>query len=602
MLNEQSLSGATNRRDDHQHDKRILGYVVQCDGARAVLAAVADASASETTGIWTVGRLISINLGSTRTVGLVYGIDKHTREWTADDENAIQVSVELVGEVRDGEPGKKPTFDRGITKYPHIGAIAHHIRSRDLTAVYDLAGRRAMKIGSLSQETSIDANIAIDDALTRHFAVVGTTGVGKSTAVSLLVRKAVEVREDLRVLIMDPHNEFSATFGSNAHCINSATLDLPFWLFKLEEFAEVLFRGRESVPEEIDILRDLIPIAKNAYRNPVGGPSVRRGTSGLTADTPVPYRMVDLIKLVDERMGLLDSKHDRPVYRTLRVRIESALIDPRYKFMFGSRLVEDTIHETVGSIFRIPDFGKRITCFEMAGLPSEVVNSVCSVLARMAFDIALHSAGKFKLLVMCEEAHRYMPADPKLGFAPTRYALSRIAKEGRKYGCYLGVITQRPGELDPTILSQCSTVFAMRLANEQDQAIIRSAIADSSASSLAFLSSMGQREAIVFGEGVATTMRMKFETLPKQLIPGLRPVDLGHADEASGAPLDLNTIIMRMRNVAASDELETSLLEAQVQQRVQPEPTLRRTAKLGLSDDDPNFGYGLKSSTFGSRF
>ena len=126
----------------------------------------------------------------------------------------------------------------------------------------------------------------------------------------------------------------------------------------------------------------------------------------------------------------------------------------------------------------------------------------------MAFDIALHSAGRFKLLVMCEEAHRYMPADPKLGFAPTRYALSRIAKEGRKYGCYLGVITQRPGELDPTILSQCSTVFAMRLANEQDQAIIRSAIADSSASSLAFLSSMGQREAIVFGEGVATTMRI----------------------------------------------------------------------------------------------
>ena len=113
-----------------------------------------------------------------------------------------------------------------------------------------------------------------------------------------------------------------------------------------------------------------------------------------------------------------------------------------------------------------------------------------------------------------------MPADSSLGFAPTRHALSRIAKEGRKYGCYLGVVTQRPGELDPTILSQCSTVFAMRLANEQDQAIIRSAIADSSASTLSFLSSMGQREAIAFGEGVATTMRLKFEKLAPELIPG----------------------------------------------------------------------------------
>ena len=124
-------------------------------------------------------------------------------------------------------------------------------------------------------------------------------------------------------------------------------------------------------------------------------------------------------------------------------------------------------------------------------MPPEVVNSVCSVMARLAFDLALWSEGKLNLLVVCEEAHRYMPADPRLGFAPTRHALARIAKEGRKYGCYLGVVTQRPGELDPTVLSQCSTVFAMRLANDQDQAIIRSAIADSSASMLSFLSAMG---------------------------------------------------------------------------------------------------------------
>ena len=221
--------------------------------------------------------------------------------------------------------------------------------------------------------------------------------------------------------------------------------------------------------------------------------------------------MADLLKQIDERMGLLDSKNDRPVYRALRIRIEGAVSDPRYRFMFHSRLIEDTIHETIGKIFRVPHQGRPITCFEMAGMPSEVVNAVCSVLARLAFDLALLSEGKLRLLVLCEEAHRYMPSDPRLGFAPTRHAMSRIAKEGRKYGCYLGVVSQRPGELDPTILSQCSTVFAMRLANEQDQAIIRSAIADSSASTLSFLSSMGQREAIAFGEGVATTMRLKFE-------------------------------------------------------------------------------------------
>ena len=141
-----------------------------------------------------------------------------------------------------------------------------------------------------------------------------------------------------------------------------------------------------------------------------------------------------------------------------------------------------------------------------------------------------------------------MPADPRLGFAPTRHALSRIAKEGRKYGCYLGVVTQRPGELDPTILSQCSTFFAMRLANEQDQAIIRSAIADSSASTLAFLSSMGQREAIAFGEGVATTMRLKFEKLSDGTDPRHRQARAGLPSKA-GDDVDLVAIVERLRNV-----------------------------------------------------
>jgi uncharacterized protein len=548
------------RRDAAQNDKRILGHVIQCDGARARIAAYADTVDGEVTGLWTVGKMISIGLPETRTVGLVYEISKADHLWSEDGRNAIEVSVELVGEVRDDRLTGKPVFDRGITAYPHIGAVSHRIRARDLAAVYDLAGRRVVTIGQLSQDEAISANIAIDDTLTRHFAIVGTTGVGKSSAVSLLLRKAIEARPELRVLILDPHNEFASALPDHSHRIDTNSLDLPFWLFRLEEIAEVLFRGREAVPEEVDLLRDLIPQAKNLYRNPNTGAYLRRGGDSITADTPVPYRMADLIKQIDERMGLLESKNDRPVYRALKTRLEAALSDPRYRFMFNSRLIEDTIHETIGTIFRVPHHGRRVTCFEMAGLPSEVVNAVCSVLARLAFDLALWSDGKLKLLVLCEEAHRYMPSDPRLGFAPTRHAMSRIAKEGRKYGCYLGVVTQRPGELDPTILSQCSTVFSMRLANDQDQAIIRSAIADSSASTLSFLSSMGQREAIAFGEGVATTMRLKFERLPAELIPGAGKRDAQNA-AGGGDDVGLAAIVERLRNVPRPQPQSTGLGE-----------------------------------------
>ncbi|ESY32529.1 ATP-binding protein [Mesorhizobium sp. LNJC391B00] len=590
------------RRRAEQNDKRILGNVVQCDGARATISAYADDIEGAVTGLWTVGKMISINLGTSRTVGLVYEIGKSDRAWSNEGQNPIEVSVELIGEVRDGaEPGDKPVFDRGITTYPHIGAIAHRIRTRDLQAVYDLAGRHSITIGTLSQDESIDANIAIDDTLARHFAVVGTTGVGKSTAVSLLLRKSIAARPDLRILILDPHNEFAASLPEFCVRVDSKTLDLPFWMFRLEEFAEVLFRGREVVPEEVDVLRDLIPAAKNLYRNPNSGSYVRRGSDALTADTPVPYRMVDLIKQIDERMGLLESKNDRPTLKSLKTRIESAASDPRYRFMFNSRLIEDTIHETIGNIFRVPHHDRPVTCFEMAGMPSEVVNSVCSVLARLAFDLALWSEGRLKLLLLCEEAHRYMPADPRLGFAPTRHALSRIAKEGRKYGCYLGVVTQRPGELDPTILSQCSTFFAMRLANEQDQAIIRSAIADSSASTLAFLSSMGQREAIAFGEGVATTMRLKFEKLAENLIPGTAKRE---QDEFSqdGNDVDLAAIVERLRNVPKPQQ-QMAFAEVVDSGRQAGDPDYRKpaTAQRVQPDDDFDLRYGLKPTTFGMR-
>ncbi|WP_157015784.1 ATP-binding protein [Mesorhizobium xinjiangense] len=545
------------RRSKRQPDARMLGRVVECDGAAAVVASYAEQSDTAPTEHWCVGRLVSISTGQTRMVGLVSQIEMPNVHWDEQDRNPIKVHLELIGEVRDDEHTRAPYFDRGITVYPHIGAVAHRIRARDLAAVYHQEGKRTVPIGTLSQDASIPARISVDAMLHRHFAIVGTTGVGKSTAVSLLLHKAVEERPDLRVLILDPHNEFASAFNGLAQKMDLSGLELPFWLFTLDELAEVLFRGRDNVVDELDILRDLIPVAKVNYRTPSGAARLRRSSDmgAVTADTPVPYRVADLIRLIDERMGMLDAKSERPALKTLRARLDSVINDPSYRFMFGPHVTEETIHQALGRIFRVPHEGRPVLCFQMAGMPSEVVNSVCSVLARLAFDIAQASEGKLKLLILCEEAHRYMPSDHRLGFAPTRHALARIAKEGRKYGCFLGVVTQRPGELDPTILSQCSTVFAMRLANDRDHDIIRSAIADSSASVLAFLSSMGQRETIAFGEAVATPMRLKFEQLGQDMIPGLDIRDeLGKAEP--NGEIDLAALIGRIRHMKAPGPAE----------------------------------------------
>jgi len=537
------------RRNAMAPGNRLLGRVVGCSGSKATVSAYAQKDGNGLAELWSVGRLISITVGENRVVALVCSMQTDNAVWAEGGENIMNIEVELVGEIHTGITGKAE-FSAGITQYPYLGAIVHRMRSSDLAVIYDPGVSETAVIGQLTQDTSLGALIHVPSLLSRHFAVVGTTGVGKTTAVTLLLHKALKADPALRVLILDPHNEFAAAFPSESVVIDTDTLDLPFWLFRLEEFSEVLFRGRPAVPEEIDVLRDLIPEAKKMFKGGTDTTLIRRGPekSSLTADTPVPYRIADLMALIDERIGKLEGRSEKPHLRSLKVRLQAAINDPRYEFMFSSNTIHDTILTTISHIFRIPGDGKPVTTFQLAGIPSEVVNSVASILCRMAFEIALWSAGGVRILVVCEEAHRYVPADPKLGFFPTRQAISRIAKEGRKYGVSLGVITQRPGELDPTILSQCSTVFAMRLSNDRDQDIIRSAIPDSSASTMSFLSSIGNGEAIAFGEAVAVPMRMVFERVPESILPransGLQPV---HKGDANG--VDLRKIVMRMRHI-----------------------------------------------------
>lgn len=391
--------------------------------------------------------------------------------------------------------------------------------------------------------------------LSKHFAVVGSTGVGKSTAVSLLLHKAIAADPKLRVLILDPHNEFAAAFPQHAVTIDTDTLDLPFWLMRLEEFAEVVFRGRPPVPEELDMLRDILPEAKRAFRGSDNS-LVRRTTekSSITADTPVPYRMADLLALIDERIGRLEGRSEKPFLRSLKMRIIAAINDPRYHFMFSNNTITDTITDTIAQIFRIPGENRPICAFQLAGIPSEVVNSVASVLCRMAFEVALWSEGAIHMLVVCEEAHRYIPSDPSLGFVPTRQAIARIAKEGRKYGVSLGIITQRPGELDQTILSQCSTLFAMRLANDRDQEIIRSAIPNSSISTTSFISSIGNGEAIAFGEAISVPMRMRFSRVEENLLPKASNANSKQSEEDPDT-VDLRKIVTRMRAVTVGPDI-----------------------------------------------
>jgi uncharacterized protein len=469
----------------------------------------------------TVGRFVSIRCAASTIVAMI--TDVTCEDLPTSDKYIASAGVDLLGEIMGGE---RPKFQRGVTHYPTIGDAVDLISNQELRTVYAPSGSDQINIGTLQQDPSVIAYVDVEEMLSKHFAVLGSTGVGKSTGVSLLLNEILKSRPNLRIFLLDVHNEYGRCFGERALVLNPRNLKLPFWLFNFEEIVDVLFAGRPGVPEELDILAEVIPMAKGIYTQYQNADrlGLKRAIDpkqvGYTMDTPVPYRLVDLITLIDERMGKLENRSLRIVYHKLISRIETVRNDPRYAFMFDNANVGgDTMAEVISYLFRLPANGKPMTIMQLAGFPAEVVDSVVSVLCRMAFDFGLWSDGVSPLLFVCEEAHRYASADRSIGFGPTRKAVSRIAKEGRKYGVYLGLVTQRPAELDATIISQCNTLFTMRLANDRDQALLRSAVSDAAANLLSFVPSLGTREVLAFGEGVALPTRLRFKEVPAHQLP-----------------------------------------------------------------------------------
>jgi uncharacterized protein len=528
---------------------RVIGRLVALNGTQGVLSCPLKLDEGE----WSVGHLITIAHRTARLVGTVCEVATHDGRWSEDEANAARVTIEVNGEIID-DPNGAPYFHRGVRSFPSLGAPAHRIRADDLRAIYTFRGRQGVEIGRLSQNEDIPAEIDVGELMRRHFAVLGSTGVGKTTSVSLLLKKSLVMMPKLRIIIFDPHNEYAAHFPGLAQIIDSESLELPFWMFKFDELADVVFSGRQPHADERDALYEVIRVARAKYQTELsssaGASAVRRQPvaegNSVTSDTPTPYRIVDVIAVIEEWLGLLDQRFPRSELRALRYRLEGLNRDPRYRFMFGRLVVEDDIGKVISKVFRIPTRGLPVTIVRLAGLPNEVTNSVVSVLARLSFEIAFCCSGAYEINVLCEEAHRYISSDNRQTFGPARLAIGRIAKEGRKYGASLGIVTQRPSELDPTVLSQCSTLFAMRLANELDKGIIRAAAGVSAASTIAFLSSIADREAIAFGEAIATPMRMKFADI------SARPEDrrAPASDERDANPIDLRKLSAQLRGEA----------------------------------------------------
>lgn len=475
------------------------------------------------------------------------------------------MKVQLIGEGQ-----RKGEFKRGISQYPTIGDEAHLVTEYDLARIYGRPDApNFVRVGSVASAESIPALVDVDKLITRHSAVVGTTGAGKSTTVANLLLSLSDTVKypSARIIIFDIHGEYHAAlrdratiFRVNANEAHGAKpLFIPYWAMTFDELMGVTF-GSLGDTERGAVMEKISELKMNALKK-----QPRNGVTeeNMTVDTPIPFSIhrlwLDLHKQVNATHTtaggqsenteslLLDDKNQPlqpgdalkmipPKYKphtlskdaekiylsscALNIRrplhaLASRLRDPRYDFLFrpGPWYPDENGVPTEDLDSLLQDWvgGKNsITILDLSGIDVPILMHLVGVLLRVIFDALfwsknLSEGGRERpLLFVLEEAHAYLNQGNE---GTAALAARRLVKEGRKYGLGAMVVSQRPSEIDSTILSQCGTIFAMRLANATDRVHVTGAVSDNLEGLFSMLPTLRVGEAIIVGEAVHLPMR-----------------------------------------------------------------------------------------------
>ena len=422
----------------------------------------------------------------------------------------IIANIDFLGEGSEEKlTGRIHSFRRGVTRYPVPGAMIYPATTADLKQIYASDGRANIQIGTVYPTKDIRAGMYIDAMLGKHFALLGSTGTGKSTSAALILHRICEAAPEGHIVMIDPHGEYSAAFKTNGLILDVSNLQMPYWLMNFEEHCEVLLTSTGNERQiDADILAKALLHARMKNR-------LAEEMGKITVDSPIPYLLSDLANDIKTQMGQLDKATSSAPFIRIANKLEELKSDPRYQFMFSGMLVGDTMAEFISRIFRMPGEGRPISIIDVSGVPSDITSTVVAVLSRLVFDFAIWGREEQTrpILLVCEEAHRYVPSEKNADGSSVGTILSRIAKEGRKYGISLGLITQRPSDLAEGVLSQCGTIISMRLNNDRDQAFVKAAMPEGARGFLDSIPALRNRECIICGEGVAIPIRVSFDNL-----------------------------------------------------------------------------------------
>lgn len=452
-------------------------------------------------------------------------------------------------------------FDRGVGRYPTTGAEVHAVSSSEVGKMFERFQSKGLSVGTVATHPSLRICLDPSNLFGRHFAILGQTGSGKSWTVAALVQRTIAVMPRAHIIILDLHGEYCwkredrtrhyAFDDAIVRHVDAKELELPYWLMTYAELCDLLIEHSErEATNQTAFFRDCLLEGRLAENS---SPTSALGLSRVTVDTPIYFSLDDVmtkvraknVERVGNRQGPMFGDFDR-----FLMRIESKLNDTRYDF-----LLKPTKRNTSASLSgMLRDFvglGTKkaaVTVIDLSSVPFDVRPTVAAQIGRLAFEFNYWNPQyrEFPILLMCEEAHAYIPRASESQFAGSRKSMERIAKEGRKYGVGLAVVSQRPHEVSETVLAQCGTFICLRITNPDDQAYVRSLVPESEGDLVSVLASLGRGEALVLGEAVPLPTRLQFDK--PNPTPNSDDIDFYGKWKDGPADLDVDAIVKRWRS------------------------------------------------------
>lgn len=465
-----------------------------------------------------IGSYVVIRQSNIGVLALVF------KMWETDrfDTTGSRQSDRFMSLIPVGEIEANGTFVRGVRHYPTPGAKVYAVGIDEINAIFSKFRDYQFFIGQLSSHKDYHLSLDPRALFGRHFAIIGQSGSGKSWTVTSLIQHTVKAMPKSHIIMLDLHGEYcwkddhgvlqSAFAEGQVNYIDAMEMEMPYWMMTYAELVDLFIdRSDKGASMQMSFMREILQQLKRKEAKQIG-------LGVVSIDTPIYFSLAELymqFKSANEEkkefgkvQGALFGQFDE-----FLIRMQSRFNDVRYDFLLKPKIrnnsasMADLLRQFVG----LGTKKANITVVDLSSVPTDVRPAVSAQVGRLAYEFNYWNPQRrnFPITLICEEAHAYIPREKGGQFDGTKKMMERIAKEGRKYGVSIGVVSQRPTELSETMLSQCSSFICLRTTNPDDQAYIRGLVPEAEGDLTDILTSLGRGEALVLGEAAPLPTRVQ---------------------------------------------------------------------------------------------